>query len=180
MAKAKKSQVLIVLQNAVDEAIVTSGNPYLRFEVPYAVFQNFFRLVWDRATTTDVKTGLLGNPFLFGEQDAEAVAERNALAVSLEIAGHEPTGTDAAAIRRLDINPPVGAEMLSLSQRLGLLAEVLLPANHPFCAHLAAHNEQLQHFVSGVWRTTVLCHHGAMTIRGALYVQKMALVFSAY
>jgi len=49
-----------------------------------------------------------------------------------------------------------------------LLAEILLPINHPFRVH----------FVSGIWRSTVPCRPGATAIRAALYLQKLALEFS--
>ena len=52
--------------------------------------------------------------------------------------------------------------------RMYLLAEVLLPINHPFRVH----------FVSGIWRSTVPCRPGATAIRAALYLQKLALEFS--
>lgn len=70
--------------------------------------------------------------------------------------------------------------MLNHFLRMDLLAEVLLPVNHPFRIHLVEHNEQLRHFVLGIWRSTVLCRPGATAIRAALYLQKQVLEFSIY
>ena len=113
MAQASKGNKLSFLQDAVNAALRASGNQHLQVVIPYAVFNNFWQMEWGRLNPHSVKTGFLGNPFLFGETDEEATVTLNSQAQTMLASDRAPTLTDSQAILKLDINPPVGEKCLA-------------------------------------------------------------------
>ena len=108
MAQASKGNKLPFLQDAANEALRANVNQHLQVIIPYAVYNNFWMMEWGRLSPHTVKTRFFGNPFLFGETDAEATFTLNAQAQTLLASDHAPTLGDTHAILKLDINPPWG------------------------------------------------------------------------
>ena len=96
------------------------------------MLQNLLGLHWERVHDDSLDTGLLGNPFLFGDSNEEKQQAKNFRVKMLQQGGAAMSDADATALLKLDITLPAENKSRDNLRRMDALCSILLPLNHPF------------------------------------------------
>ena len=167
------------LQTAVDDLLVARGEEFLTCSVSHGMYLNYASLKWGRHSADSVKTGFLGNPYLFCNENSE---EEEALirAVDTARSGNAAlTTSDSEKVIQLKIRPPLENEGLVYLKRAELLYTVLLPSTHPALLYLRKLIKKLDSY-SSKWKTLRTSDPSLQMAKDVLLLQNLALRLSRY
>lgn len=167
------------LQTAVDDLLVAREDEHLTCVVSHGMYLNFASLKWDRHSADSVKTGFLGNLYLFCNESSEEEEEAIRAVDTARSGNAALTTSDAEKVIKLNIRPPLENEGLVYLQRAELLYTVLLPPNHPALLYLRELIKKLDSY-SSKWKTLQTTDKSLQLAKDVLMLQNIALRLSRY
>lgn len=179
LAEVPKAQRLGVLNTAVQKTMDDNGHTHLTFPTSAGLLSSLMTLQWHRVHDDSLTSGLLGNPFLFGDSDEEQQQAINLQVNMMESGGAAMSKADAAALLALDINPPLEDKSVDNVRRMDVLCQVLLPAAHPFRIYVRKHLDELVSYMPK-WEQMEMSHPALQPAKGVMHLQYLALRVSRY
>ena len=179
LAEVPKSQRLGVLDSQIQAAMEDKGHTYLSFPTSAGLLSSILGLRWDMISEDAITTGVLGNPFLFGDTDEEQQQAVNLRVNMMESGGAAMSSSDAAALLKMDINPPGENESIDNVRRMDALCSILLPDAHPFRTYITDHLAALESYLPK-WKRLEVSDPSLQAAKGVLHLQYLALRCTRY
>ena len=179
LADVPKAQRLGVLESSIQAAMDAKGHRHLSFPSSAGLLSNTLNLQWHRANEDSLTTGLLGNPFLFGDTDEEHQQSVNLQVYMMEAGGAAMSSADAASLLKLDVKLPGENHSVNNICRMDALCSILLPNNHPFRTYIAKHLSALESYMPK-WERMEMSSPLLQPAKGAFHLQYLALRVSRY
>ena len=179
LAEVPKAQRLGVFATQIQAALETKKQYYLSFPTSAGLLSNLLNLRWDQANEDSLSTGLLGNPFLFGDSDEEQQRAVNLRVQMLESGGAAMSDADATSLLKLEVNLPAENKSIDNIRRMDALCSLLLPANHPFAKYISDHLAGLEAYFPR-WELMEVSEPRLQPAKGVLHLQYLALRCSHY
>ena len=179
LAEVPKSQRLGVLESSIQAAMEARGHLYLTFPTSAGMLSNLLGLQWHRTNDDSLATGLLGNPFLFGDSDEEYQQSVNLQVAMMESGGAAMSSADAAALLKIEVNLPGENESANNLRRMDALCSILLPAAHPFRTFIENHATPFESYMPR-WKRLEMSHPLFQPAKGVFHLQYLALRVSRY
>lgn len=168
-----------MLQTAVDDLLVARDEEHLTCVVSHGMYLNCASLKWERHSEDSAKTGFLGNPYLFCNENSEEQEEAIRAVDTARSGNAALTTSDAEKVIQLIIRPPMENEGLIYLKRIELLYTVLLPANHPALIYIRKLIKALDSY-SSKWKTVSTSDSSLQLAKDVLLLQNISLRLSRY
>ena len=179
LAEVPKSQRLGVLESSIQASMEQKGHFHLTFPANAGLLSNLMTLQWHHVHEDSLETGLLGNPFLFGDTDEERQQSVNLQVGLMEAGGAAMSSADAAALLKMTISLPGENHSVDNLHRMDALCAILLPAAHPFRTYVAQHTSALVSY-RPKWEKVEMSSPLLQRAKGIFHLQYLALRVSRY
>jgi hypothetical protein len=151
LAGAPACDRLMFLQGKVRGELLSMDDVFLaeKFTVNLNLLTHLTSLQWAMITPDSLKTGCLGNAFLFTDSNVE---ERQRISKQLQLiqsGGATPSLLDAQSILKMKINLPGADDSVLCILCMQAFFCVVLPIDHPIPSFLAEHYQVMKAFNPG-------------------------------
>jgi hypothetical protein len=171
----------MILQGKVRGNLLTMDAVFLaeEFTVDLNLLTHLISLQWAMITPDSLKTGCLGNAFLFTDSDVEERQHINKQLQLIQSGGATKSLTDAQSILKMKVNLPGADDSVRCILRMQAFFCAVLPVGHPITSFPAEHYPVMKAFDPG-WAHHETSNPLLSPLKGVLHLQWLYLRLTQY
>ncbi len=179
LAKAPSKDRLGIVEGKVANEFLALRAIYEQFAPSLFLLTQVTSLKWRMLNPDALKTGSLGNAFLFTDSDVETAQGINRQIDFIQQGGATPSYADAQLLLKAKINLPGPEDSLRCVLRMLVVFCAVLPHEHPLVSFLKEHYGYMKAYDPG-W-TTYPTHVAALRgLKGVYHLQWLSLEITKY
>jgi hypothetical protein len=149
------------------------------FTVNLYLVMHLTSLQWAMITPNSLKTGCLGNAFLFTDSDVEERQRINEQLQLIQSEGVTPSLADAQSFLKMKVNLPGADDSVRCILRMQAFFCTILPIGHPITSFLAEHYQVMTAFDPG-WAHHKTSNPLLSPLKGVYHLQWLSLHLTQY